>query len=62
MTQHLEAMMNALSTLDSKTLASLSEDDLHTLESKFKSKLSEISVVRTRKINARIRHVSSGKY
>ena len=58
MTRQLEDVMNALSTLDSKTLASLSENDLHTLESKLKSKANEVNVVRIRKINARIRHSS----
>ena len=58
MTQQLEAVMNALSTLDSKTLASLSESDLHTLEIQLSSKASEAKKTRSGKINARIRHTS----
>lgn len=58
MAQQLEDVMKALAALDSKTLASLIEDDLDTLESKLKSKADEAKVVRIRKINARIRHTS----
>lgn len=58
MTHQLLDVMTALSALDSKTLASLSEDDLHALENRLISKANEARVTRTQKINNRIHHSS----